>query len=183
MSKKVLIISSSFSWSNNTKKLCEQLKKGAEENKNELELVELRHRKINFCLGCNTCQRNGGTCVYKDDVPEILDKMLDSDVIVLATPVYFYSITGQLKTLIDRTYSKFSSLNNKEFYFILSCAAPYEEPYKNDLDIAINSLRGFVKCLPEAVEKDIIIGDNTAELEIEKNKAYEKAYMLGKAIN
>ena len=183
MSKKVLIISSSFSWSNNTKKLCEQLKKGAEENKNEVELVELRHRKINFCLGCNTCQRNGGTCVYKDDVPEILDKMLDSDVIVLATPVYFYSITGQLKTLIDRTYSKFSSLNNKEFYFILSCAAPYEEPYKNDLDIAINSLRWFVKSLPEAVKKDIIIGDNTAELEIEKNKAYEKAYMIGKAIN
>ena len=99
------------------------------------------YRKINFCLGCNTCQRNGGTCVYKDGVPEILDKMLDYDVIVLATPVYIYSITGQFKTLIDRTYSKFSSLSNKEFYFILSCVVPYEKPYKNDLDIAINSLR------------------------------------------
>ena len=67
--------------------------------------------------------------------------MLDYDVIVLATPVYLYSITGQFKTLIDRTYSKFSSLSNKEFYFILSCVVPYEKPYKNDLDIAINSLR------------------------------------------
>lgn len=104
-----------------------------------MELVELRHRKINFCLGCNTCQRNCETCVYKDGVPEILDKMLDYDVIVLATPVYLYSITGQLKALIDRTYSKFSSLSNKEFYFILSCVVPYEKPYKNDLDIAINS--------------------------------------------
>ena len=183
MSKKILIISSSFSWSNNTKKLCEQFKKGAEEAGNEVELLELRHKKINFCLGCNTCQRNGGTCVYKDGVPSILDKMLEADIIVLATPVYFYSITGQLKTLIDRTYAKFNLLNNKEFYFILSCAAPYEEPYKNDLDIAINSLRGFIKCLPGAIEKDIIIGDNTAELPMEENKAYEKAYLVGKNIN
>lgn len=142
------------------------IKKRAEESKNEVELVELRHRKINFCLGCNTCQRNGETCVYKDGVPEILDKMLDYDVIVLATPVYLYLITGQLKTLIDRTYSKFNSLSNKEFYFILSCVVPYEKPYKNDLDITINSLRWFVKSLLEAVKKDIIIGDNTAELEI-----------------
>lgn len=67
--------------------------------------------------------------------------MLDYDVIVLATPVYLYLITGQLKTLIDRTYSKFNSLSNKEFYFILSCVVPYEKPYKNDLDITINSLR------------------------------------------
>lgn len=108
--------------------------------------------------------------------------MLDYDVIVLATPVYLYLITGQLKTLIDRTYSKFNSLSNKEFYFILSCVVPYEKPYKNDLDIAINSLRWFVKSLPEAVKKDIIIGDNTAELEIEKNKVYERAYTVGKSI-
>ena len=72
--------------------------------------------------------------------------MINADIIVLASPIYFYSITGQMKTLIDRCYSKFELLTDKEFYFILSCAAPYENPYKDDLDIAINTFRCFIKC-------------------------------------
>lgn len=183
MSKKILIISLSLSATRNTKALCDQFKKGAEESENSVELLELKGKKINYCLGCNTCQKNGGTCVYKDDVPEILEKMINADIIVLASPIYFYSITGQMKTLIDRSYAKFNLLSNKEFYFILSCAAPYEEPYKSDLDIAINSFRGFIKCLPNAKEKSIIIGDDMASIEIEKTKAYQDAYNLGKSID
>ena len=109
--------------------------------------------------------------------------MIKADIIVLASPIYFYSITGQIKTLIDRSYAKFNLLSNKKFYFILSCAAPYEEPYKDDLDIAINSFRGFIKCLPNAIEKGIIIGDNMASMEIEKTKAYQDVYNLGNSIN
>ena len=108
------------------------LKKGAIESLNNVELLELRGKKINYCLGCNTCQKNGGTCVYTDDVPKILEKMIKADIIVLASPIYFYSITGQMKTLIDRSYAKYNLLSNKEFYFILSCAVPYEEPYKDE---------------------------------------------------
>jgi len=182
MSKNILIISSSLSGTKNTKKLCEQFEKGAKESLNNVVLLELRGKKINYCLGCNTCQKNGGTCVYSDDVPLILEKMVKADIIVLASPIYFYSITGQMKTLIDRTYAKFVQLENKEFYFILSCAAPYEEPYKDDLDIAINSFRGFIKCLPNAKEKGVIIGDNMESVEIEKTKAYQDAYTLGKSI-
>ena len=182
MSKNILIISSSLSGTRHTKKLCEQFEKGATEASNNVELLELRGKKINYCLGCNTCQKNGGTCVYTDDVPLILEKMIKADIIVLASPIYFYSITGQMKTLIDRTYAKFNLISNKEFYFILSCAAPYEEPYKADLDIAINSFRGFIKCLPNAKEQGIIIGDNMASTEIEKTKAYQDAYNIGKSI-
>ena len=183
MGKNILIISSSMSGTRNTKKLCEQFEKGTKDSLNNVELLELKGKKINYCLGCNTCQKNGGTCVYKDDVPEILEKMIKADIIVLASPIYFYSITGQMKTLIDRSYAKFNLLSNKEFCFILSCAAPYEEPYKDDLDIAINSFRGFIKCLPNATEKNIIIGYNMASMEIEKTKAYQDAYNLGKNIN
>ena len=64
--------------------------------------------------------KDGGTCVYKDDASEILEKMIKAD--ILASLIYFYSISGQMKTLIDRTYAKFNLLSNKEFYFILSCA-------------------------------------------------------------
>ena len=144
MGKNILIISSSMSGTRNTKKLCEQFEKGTKDSLNNVELLELKGKKINYCLGCNTCQKNGGTRVYKDDVPEILEKMIKSDIIVLSSPIYFYTITGQMKTLIDRSYAKFNLLSNKDFYFILSCAAPYEEPYKDDLDIAINSFRDLL---------------------------------------
>lgn len=182
MSKNILIVSSSLSGTKNTKKICEQFEKGALESLNKVELLELKGKKINFCLGCNTCQRNGGTCVYKDDAIEITDKMIKADVIVLASPVYFYSITGQMKTVIDRCYSKFNLIKNKDFYFILSCAAPYEEPYKNDLDIAVESFKGFIKCLPNANLKDVIIGDNMESIKIEESKAYQRAYNIGKSI-
>ena len=90
-------------------------------------------------------------------MPEILEKMIKADVIVLASQIYFYSIAGQMKTLIDRSYAKFNLLSNKEFYFILSCAAHYEEPYKDDLDIAINSFRGFIKSLPMLKKRVLLL--------------------------
>ena len=70
----------------------------------------------------------------------------------------------------------------KIFYFILLCAAPYEESYIEDLDIEINSFKGFIKYLPNAIEK-IIIGDNMASVEVEKIKAYQGAYNFGKSVN
>lgn len=82
MSKNILIISASLSGTNNTKKPCEQFKKWALEAQNNVELLELRGKKINSCLGCNTCQKNGGVCVFKDDAQTILNKMLASDIIV-----------------------------------------------------------------------------------------------------
>ena len=71
---------------------------------------------------------------------------------------------------------------NKDFYFIFSCAAPYEEPYKNDLDIALSTFRGFIKCLPNCTEKGFIIGDNMASESILNSKAYNEAYDLGKGV-
>ena len=65
-----------MSGTRHTKKLCEQFEGGAKESLNNVELIELKGKKINYCLGCNTCQKNGGTCVYKDDFTEILEKMI-----------------------------------------------------------------------------------------------------------
>ena len=92
MSKNILIISSSMSGTRNTKKLCKQFEKGAIESSNNVELLELRGKKINYCLGCNTCQKNGGTCVYKDDVEEILEKMS-----ILYMQVILFSMTIIIK--------------------------------------------------------------------------------------
>ena len=82
----------------------------------------MQEQKIAPCLACYGC-RGAGVCVQKDDMAAILDKMVAADVLVLATPVYFYSMDGQLKTLIDRTLPRHTDLRDKEVYFIATAAA------------------------------------------------------------
>ena len=79
-------------------------------------------KKIGYCRACYYCRDNGGACVLKDDMAEVLQKMIDADVIVLASPVYFYSIDAQLKAVIDRTLARWTEVKNKEFYYIITCA-------------------------------------------------------------
>ena len=98
MSKKVLIISASPRKGGNSDALCDQFLLGAKEAGHNVEKVFLRDHKINYCLGCGVCN-NTHVCVQKDDMKGLLDKMVDADVIVLATPVYFYTMDAQLKNL------------------------------------------------------------------------------------
>ena len=100
--KKVLIISSSPRSGGNSDTLCDEFLKGAEAAGNVVEKISLRKKKINYCTGCGFCYEHK-TCTQKDDMAEILDKMISSDVIVFASPIYFYTMCGQLKTMIDRS--------------------------------------------------------------------------------
>lgn len=98
---KVLVISSSHRIGGNSDLLCDQFLIGAQEAGHNVEKINLRHKNISPCFGCYACVKSS-KCVQKDDMEEILEKLIDADVIVLATPVYFYSINSQLKTMIDR---------------------------------------------------------------------------------
>lgn len=71
--------------------------------------IFLRDKKIAFCTGCGVCNRTS-VCVQKDDMAEVLDQMVKADVIVLATPIYFYTMDGQLKTMIDRTVPRYTEI-------------------------------------------------------------------------
>lgn len=120
MSKKVLAIVSSPRKNGNTELLVDEFVKGAREAGHETEKICLREKKIAPCLACEACLRNGGTCVQKDDMAEILPKLIDADVIVLSTPVYYYSICAQLKAMIDRTLpigADDGKMRGKEFLF------------------------------------------------------------------
>ena len=121
MSKKILAISSSFRKGGNSDTLCDQFIRGAQEAGNEVEKIFVNDYKINFCRGCGACNITH-KCVQKDDMAVILDKMIEADVIVLATPVYFYNMNGQMKTLIDRTVPRYEEMRNKDFYYILAAA-------------------------------------------------------------
>ncbi len=119
--KKVLIISASPRRGGNCDILCSQFEKGAREAGHQVETVYLQNQKIGGCLGCGGCYPSR-TCVQQDGMAPLLDKLVVADVIVLATPVYFYSMSGQLKTFIDRTVPRYTELTNKDFYFSLTAA-------------------------------------------------------------
>src|SRR4030042_3209939 len=154
MTKKVLVLSASPRRGGNSDLLCDQFILGAQTSGHEAEKIFLKDKKINYCTGCGTCIDRGKSCTQKDDMSEILEKMVTSDVIVMATPVYFYTMCAQMKTLIDRTCSRYTEISNKEFYFILTAA----DGSKQSITGTLEGFRAFTSCLNEAKEKGIIYG-------------------------
>ena len=177
--KNVLILEGSPRPNGNSCILSDEFARGAEEAGCSVEKVQLSRKKLSGCLGCNACYRNGGVCVQKDDMADIREKMLAADVIVLASPIYFYSMTAQMKTLIDRTYAFFNELAGKTFYFIVTCAAP-EASFTETM---LASLRGFTCCVPEAKEGGVVLGTGAMDAgDIRKTDAMAQAYEMGKNV-
>lgn len=106
MSKKVLILSGSPRKDGNSDLLCDEFMRGAIDGGNEVEKIRVAEKKVAPCIGCYYCAKSGGKCVQPDDMAELLQKMIDADVLVLASSVYFYSICAQLKAVIDRTVAR-----------------------------------------------------------------------------
>jgi multimeric flavodoxin WrbA len=178
MSKKVLILSSSPRKRGNSNALCDRFMEGAVEAGHQVEKVVLAEKKINYCMGCYACSKNG-RCAQKDDMASILDGMVASDVIVMAPPVYFYTMCAQMKTLIDRTVARYTKITNKEFYFIVTAA----DGNSAALEPTIEGFRAFISCLTRAKEKGVIYGAGAFEAgEILASRAMKQAYEMGKAL-
>ncbi len=179
MSKKILVLSASPRKGGNSDLLCDQFMLGAKEADNRTEKIFLRNKEINYCLACDICKGNGGICDQEDDMAEILDKMIEADVIVMATPVYFYTMNAQMKTLIDRTYSRYTEIINKGMYFIMTAAVPRKEA----LERTVEGLRGFTFVLNGVKERGIIYGTGAWNIgDIRGSKAMNEAYEMGKTV-
>lgn len=114
-----------------------------------------------------------------DDAMTIINKMKNADVLVLASPVYFYSMTGQMKALIDRTYNHEKDLGEKEFYYIVTSTDREPEA----LEGTIEGFRGFTRCQYKSVERGIVHGNGARERgAILNHPAMQEAYELGKGV-
>jgi multimeric flavodoxin WrbA len=179
MSKKVLVLSSSPRKGGNSDTLCDEFIKGVQETGNQAEKIFLRDRKINYCLGCGACGERGESCPQKDSMAEILEKMITAGVIFMATPVYFYTMNAQMKTLIDRTCSRYREISGKDFYFIVTA----EEKNKYAMERTLEGFRGFTSCLNGANEKGIIYGVGAWHKgDIQGSPAMQQAYEMGRNI-
>lgn len=177
MHKKILILSGSPRKGGNSDILCDAFGKGAEEAGHSTEKIYVHEQKIGFCKACYACKKNG-VCVQKDDMGAILEKMAGADAIVLATPVYYYAMNGQMKTLIDRTLPRYytDTISDKDFYFIATVAEK-----KSAMERTMDGLRGFTDCLPGAKIKGVIYGEGVYEKgEVKAGAAMQEAYQMGR---
>ena len=177
--KKVLILSGSPRKGGNSDTLCDEFMRGASDAGNEVEKIRVSEKKVNYGTGCYYCQKSGGVCALKDDMADLLQKIIDADVLVLASPVYFYSIDAQLKAVIDRTVARWTEVRDKEFYYIATSADEAQEAQKR----TIECFRGYADCVEGAVEKGVICATGVYQKgEILGTPYIQQAYEMGLSV-
>jgi len=175
--KKVLIISSSPRRNGNSDLLCDQFAAGASAAGNQVEKVSLAGKRLAPCIACYACQK--GECVHKDEVPSILEKMMNADVIVLATPVYFYTVCAQLKILFDRSVMIFPRLTGKKFYYLMTMADTNRAMFEGTLA----GLRGFLACYEGSEEAGMVCASGVYEKgEVKNTPFWRQSYDLGRGV-
>jgi len=177
--KKILIISSSLRAGSNSGALAEAFARGAREAGHEAELISLRGKTVGFCRGCFVCQEKR-RCVIRDDADAICQKALNADVLVFATPIYYYEMSGQLKTLLDRLNPLFPSDYAFRDVYMLTAAA------EDDAHVpqrAVSGLEGWIACFERArLAGAVFMGGVTSPGETPEHPALEQAYRMGKSI-
>lgn len=176
--KKVLVVSSSPRRGGNSDSLADEFIRGAESVGCAVEKIFLADYSINYCTGCGVCF-SCNRCFQHDDMALLLDKLVQAETIVLATPVYFYNVSAQLKTFIDRCCPRYHEIKDKDFYYILAQG----EPQEYLMDRAVTALRSFsIHCLDGAVEKGILRATGVYLIgEIQKTKYLKQAYAMGQS--
>jgi len=178
MNKKVLIISTSPRKGSNSELLASEFAKGALEAGNDVEQVSLAGKNIEFCRGCFVCQTTQ-RCVIRDYADLIEQKMEHADVLVFATPIYYYEMSGQMKTMLDRGNPLFpSDYAFRDVYLIAAAAEDGDEVWSR----AAAGLEGWVECFPKAKLSGVIFGGNATEEGAVGKKALSEAYEAGKAV-
>lgn len=179
--KKVLILSGSPRKGGNSDILCDQFMKGAIEQGNEVEKIFIAEKKIAPCSGCYFCRKSGGRCALNDDMGEILQKIIDCDVLVLSSPVYFYSMSAQLKMVIDRTVARWTEIANKDLYYITTAA----ESDDDTMDGTLAAMRGFAKCIDGYYEQGVLYGKGVSEKGevVNRPELMQIAYEMGLSVH
>ena len=178
MSKNILIISSSARLGGNSDTLCDQFLAGAQAAGHRAEKIRLAELEIGFCRGCYACEKLG-RCVQQDDMAALIEKLQAADVIVLASPVYFYTICARLKNFIDRTVAiyPYKGFADKSWQFIITAAE--DDPAA--MQHALGDFQGFMECMEEPVILEPICGLGAWNLgDIKSHPAMQQAFDAGK---
>lgn len=183
MTKKILILMSSPRKSSNTNELCRAFSEGASSAGHLVSQINLASLKLNPCLACDYCGSHEGKCVQRDDMHQIYEAFDWCDVIVLASPLYYYTINAQLKTVIDRLYA--SGLH-KGFQYAPKESVLIMTSGEDSADIFDQPQRYYhllrEKIFPWKHRGEILVGGFSARKTIEDHSVLDSAFALGNSI-
>ena len=174
---KVLVVSSSLRVGSNSEILAHEAEKGAKDAGHEVEFITLKDKNIQFCRGCFACQ-SLGKCVIKDDMNDLIEKVQNADVLIFATPIYYYEMCGQLKTFLDRCNPLFPKENRfKDVYLITTL----HDDTSGMSDRAQAGLEGWIACFEQSRFAGMLDcgGVNDPKAAADDKDLLQKAYDLG----
>ena len=180
MGKNTVVISSTLRKNGNSQILAKEFARAAKDAGNNVEFISLIDKEIKFCKGCLACQKTQ-KCVINDDSNKIVEKMKNADVIVFASPIYYYEMSGQLKTLLDRANPLFASdYKFRDIYFLASAA----DSDIHAMDTALNGIKGWISCFANAKLKGsfLLAGVEEQNEALNRKQDLAKVYEIGKNI-
>ena len=177
--KRVIVISTSLRRGSNSDMLADKFVEGAKAAGNDVEKISLVGKEIQFCKGCFGCQKLG-RCIINDDVNDIMAKVMNADVICWATPIYYYEMSGQMKTLIDRMNGMYDREPKFREVYLLTTAADDEEQTPKRAEAG---LTGWIDCYPKSrLAGSLFCGGVNEPHAIEGNPKLQESFELGKSV-
>lgn len=180
---KIVALNGSPRLHGNTRAGLEEIIRGMQENVEDAntEIINITTKKVLGCVNCNSCHKNGGVCVLKDDAEEILKEVVEADCLIFGTPVYWWGMTAQMKSVIDRFYSKGSAFRGKKkkIALFMDGAADLDDPQ-------YRIIREQMECITNHIGWDIfyVKGVQTSDMDSIKNNSEikEELYNCYKAL-
>lgn len=177
MSQKIVIVSSSPRLGGNSDLLCDAVAEGAKAAGKEVVKLNTALLHVEPCHGCDYCMEHGGVCIMEDDMGLILKELETAEAVVLATPVYFFSVAAQLKAVIDRCYAGYKRLGFKKLALIATSANGKPDA----MDGCVATYKGFLRCFPGAEDGGQILATGVWKKgDVEGKEYIEQARELGR---
>lgn len=175
----IIVLNGSVRKEGNTDLLVHAFADGAGE-KNTVEIISVADYKVHPCIGCNSCfERDGHTCFQQDDMQGIYEKLKQADILVIASPVYFYGVSAQLKAIIDRLHTPMrNDFKLKKLALILVGAATLPElfdPIKLQYQMVLNYFH-----LEDAGM--VLVRGAKEKGDVKETEGLKEAYKLGKLL-
>ncbi|MDE7329667.1 MAG: flavodoxin family protein [Clostridia bacterium] len=177
--KRVIVVTSSPRKNGNSEILAQKFAEGALSAGNDVQFVAVRDLDLKFCKGCLYCQTHG-KCVLGDGMNALYENFQNADVLAFATPIYYYSVCGQLKTFLDRLNPLYLRKNKFKDVYLLAAAADGDE---RAMDGAVIDMQGWIDCFDGVTLKGTVRGVGATDKgEISNSPSPAQAFDLGKNI-
>lgn len=177
--KKVIVVSSSLRKESCSAILAKSFAEGALSMGHVVDFISIKDMNLKYCIGCLSCQSRE-KCVLNDEMNGLYDKFNQADVLVFATPVYYYSICGQLKTFLDRLNPLFPRKNNFKDVYLLATAADEDD---GAMDGSVTAIQGWIDCFDGVSLKAVFRGTGINDSRDFYNTTFiQQSFDLGKSI-